>query len=83
MAETVRPTRPKRAKLVVFSLRLNPEEWAAVQDFARAVDDPASALVRGWIVQRLEAERRVPSDTAAVAGRLEEDLRILRKPVAF
>ena len=42
----------------------------------------ASALVRGWIVQRIAAERSAPTDTAAVVDRLEADVRTLRKLVA-
>jgi len=77
-----RATRPNRTKSVMFSLRLNPEELTAVQDLAREGAVPASALVRGWIVQRLEAERNTPTDTAAAVERLEADLRTLRKLVA-
>ncbi len=64
--DDARATRPNRAKSVMFSLRLNPDELAALQDLARDSDVPASALVRGWIVQRLEAERNTPTDAAAV-----------------
>jgi hypothetical protein len=39
-------------------------------------------LVRGWIMQRLAAERSAPTDTAAVVERLEADVRTLRKLVA-
>lgn len=77
-----RATRPNRARSVMFSLRLNPDELAAVQDLASESDVPASALVRGWIVQRLAAERSAPTDTAAVVERLEADVRTLRKLVA-
>jgi len=76
-----RATRPNRAKSVMFSLRLNPDELTAVQDLARESDIPASALVRGWIVQRLAAERSAPTDTATVVDRLEADVRTLRKLV--
>ncbi len=75
-------TRPNRAKSATFSLRLNPDELAGLQDLARAHGVPASALVRGWIVQRLTAERNAPSDTAAIVDRLEADVRTLRKLVA-
>lgn len=78
-----RGTRPNRAKSVMLSLRLNPDELAAVQALARERGVPASALVRGWIVQRLAAERSAPTDTAAVVDRLEADVRTLRKLVAF
>lgn len=75
-------TRPNRAKSVTFSLRLNPDELAAVQQLADERDVPASALVRGWIVQRLAAERNAPTDTAMVVERLEADVRTLRRLVA-
>ena len=74
-------TRPNRVKSVMFSLRLNPDELAAVQELARERGVPASAVVRGWIVQRLAAERNAPTDTAAVVERLEADVRTLRKLV--
>lgn len=77
-----RATRPGRAKSVMFSLRLNPEELAAVQALAEAQGAPASSLVRGWIVQRLAAESTRPNDTAAMLDRLETDVRVLRKLVA-
>lgn len=76
-----RATRPSRARSAMFSLRLNPDELTAVQDLANERDVPASALVRGWIVQRIEAERNAPTDTAAVVARLEADVRTLRKLV--
>jgi len=75
-------TRPNRAKSVMFSLRLNPAEVAAVQELAGERGVPASALVRGWILQRVAAERNEPTDTAAVVERLEADVRTLRKLVA-
>lgn len=77
-----RGTRPNRAKSVTLTLRLNPDELAAVQALALERDVPASALVRGWIMQQLGAERRAPTDTAAVVDRLEADVRTLRKLVA-
>jgi hypothetical protein len=77
-----RATRPNQARSVMFSLRLNPDEVAAVQAFAEAQGVPASTLARGWIVQRLAAERDAPSDTAAVVERLEADVRTLRRLVA-
>jgi len=73
--------RPNRAKSEMFSLRLNPDEMAAVQDLARRADVPASALVRGWIVQRVAAERGASNDAAAVVDQLEADVRRLRELV--
>lgn len=82
MPTDARGTRLNRAKSVMFSLRLNPEEFAAVQELANSSDVPVSALVRGWIVQRLAVEHDVPTGTAAVVERLEADVRALRKLVA-
>jgi hypothetical protein len=75
-------TRPNLARSVTFSLRLNPEELAEVQAAAEDRGVPASTLVRGWIVRQLAAERRAPTDTAAVVERLEADVRTLRRLVA-
>jgi len=77
-----RATRPKLARSVTFSLRLNPEELAEVQAVAEDRGVPASTLVRGWIVRQLAAERNAPTDTAMVVERLEADVRTLRKLVA-
>lgn len=66
----------------MLSVRPNPGELAGLQDLARERDVPASALVRGWTVQRLAAERDAPTDTAALVDRLEADVRTLRKLVA-
>jgi hypothetical protein len=65
----------------MFSLRLNPDEIAELQAVAEARAVPASTLARGWIMQRLVAERGAPSDTAAMLNRLENDVRLLRKLV--
>lgn len=75
-------TRPNQARSVTFTLRLNPEELAAVQAAAEDRDIPASTLVRGWIMRQLAAERGAPTDAAAVVERLEDDVRTLRRLVA-
>lgn len=75
-------TRPNRSKSGMLSLRLNPDELIAVQELARKRDVPASALVRGWILQRLADEESAPTDTATVVDRLEADVRALRRLVA-
>jgi hypothetical protein len=54
---------------------------AELQAAAEARAVPASTLARGWIMQRLVAERGAPSDTAAMFDRLENDVRLLRKLV--
>ena len=78
----VEGTRPNRGKSAMFSLRLNPDELAAVQELADDAHVPASALVRGWITQRIAAERGATSDAAAVVDQLEADVRKLRRLVA-
>lgn len=80
--ESARGTWPKRAKSVMLSLRLNPDEMAAVQALATELGVPVSALVRGWIVQRVEAEKSTPTEAAAAVDRLEADVWALRKLVA-
>jgi hypothetical protein len=77
-----RATRPNRGKSVMFSLRLQPDELAAVQALAEDQGVPASTLVRGWIVRQLAAEHAGAADTAAMLDRLETDVRVLRKLVA-
>ncbi len=77
-----RATRPNRGRSVMFSLRLNPDELAAVQALADDQGVPASTLVRGWIVRQLAAEHAGATDTAAMLDRLETDVRVLRKLVA-
>lgn len=77
-----RATRPGQARSAMFSLRLNPDELAAVQALAEAQGVPASTLARGWIVQRLAAESNGPNDAAMMLDRIETDVRVLRKLVA-
>ena len=62
-------TRPNRASSKMLSLRLNLTELGAVQQLARERDVPASALVRGWILQHLTDEDYTSTNTAAVVGR--------------
>jgi hypothetical protein len=52
-----RPTRPNRSRARVYSVRLNDDEYEAVQRVADAVHLPASTLVRSWILARLDQER--------------------------
>ena len=66
-AALARATRPNRANSVAFTLRLNPDELAAVERLADVRDIPAATLVRGWIVRQLAAERATPTDATAAA----------------
>jgi len=45
-------SRPNRVRSTVYSVRLNPEEVAAVQALAEAAGLPASTLVRSWITDQ-------------------------------
>lgn len=58
-------TRPRRARSMVYSVRLNPDEVAAVQRLAEAAGLPASTLVRSWIVERLHDEQGGHGDAGA------------------
>lgn len=77
----VKGTRPNRGRSVMFSLRLNPDEFADVQRLAEESGVPASALVRGWILHRLAAERDSPASAVAAMERIEDDVRALRRLV--
>ncbi|HEY8827759.1 MAG TPA: hypothetical protein VIM17_08375 [Jatrophihabitantaceae bacterium] len=50
-------TRPNRGRSRVYSVRLNEDEYQAVQRVAEAAHLPASTLVRSWILARLDQER--------------------------
>ena len=66
-------TRPgwKRAK--VLSVRLTPEEFEELNRYAVALDVPASALVRGWILDQLHAGSESPVRTVErIAHELEQ-----------
>lgn len=78
-----RATHPNRGKSVMFSLRLSPDELAAVQAVAEIHGIPASTLARGWILRQLAAERAGANTytAAAVLDRIETDVRALRKLV--
>jgi hypothetical protein len=48
--------RPNHSRSTVYSVRLTPDEVAAVQAAAERAGLPASTLVRSWIVERATAE---------------------------
>lgn len=58
-------TRPNRGRSAVYSIRLNPEEVAALQPVADAAGVPGSTLARSWIVERIQEERGWISDAGA------------------
>ena len=49
-----RPTRPSR----MFNLRLTEEQFADLQNVARAHHLPMSTMARGWLLERLDQESR-------------------------
>lgn len=48
-------SRPGHARSTVYSVRLNPEEVAALQAVADTAGLPASTLVRSWIIERIRS----------------------------
>lgn len=59
-------TRPGRARSTVFSVRLNQEEAAELQQFAEDEGLPASTLVRSWIIERLRSQGLPPEVRALI-----------------
>jgi hypothetical protein len=51
------PTYPNRGRSRIYSVRLNQDEYEAVQRVADAAHLPASTLVRSWILAKLDQER--------------------------
>jgi hypothetical protein len=47
-------TRPNRGRSTVYSIRLNPDEVAALQSIAETAGIPGSTLARSWIVERIQ-----------------------------
>jgi hypothetical protein len=52
-----RAARKRQTRSVVYSIRLTPEQTEEIQRIAASADVPATALVRGWVLQGLAAER--------------------------
>src|ERR1700680_3747288 len=65
IAKGARITRPNRARATVYSIRLNPDEVAALQSLADAAGVPGSTLARSWIVERIREEQAGLSDAEA------------------
>lgn len=47
----------RRGRSVVQSVRLPAEDFAAIEEIAEQTGVPVSALIRGWVLQGLAAER--------------------------
>lgn len=72
-------TRPNHARSTVYSIRLNPEEVAAVQALAEAADLPASTLVRSWIIERVRREQGEVSDAETELRAAQHHLALVQR----
>jgi hypothetical protein len=68
-----RAARRGQTRSVVYSIRLTPEQTEEIQRIAAAADVPATALVRGWVLQGLSTERE---------GSVEQTVEALSRDVA-
>jgi hypothetical protein len=68
-----RAVRRGQTRSVVYSIRLTPEQTEEIQRIAAAAGVPATALVRGWVLQGLAAERE---------GSVEQTVEALSRDVA-
>lgn len=78
MPTDVTPTRPNRS--VPVAVRLTPEDAAAIDALATAMNIPASTLIRGWILQGLAAKNETTIDSAI--DQIAADVQRLRELVA-
>jgi hypothetical protein len=68
-----RAARKRQTRSVVYSIRLTPEQTQEIQRIAGVAGVPATALVRGWVLQGLAAERE---------GSVEQTVEALSRDVA-
>jgi len=68
-----RAARRGQTRSVVYSIRLTPEQTEEIQRIAAAAGVPATALVRGWVLQGLATERE---------GSVEQTVEALSRDVA-
>jgi len=71
--------RPAQQRAKVLSVRLTPDEFEELSQFAGALDLPASALVRGWILDQLRTSSESPITTVE---RIAHELEQLRRQLA-
>ncbi|EHR59542.1 hypothetical protein [Saccharomonospora cyanea] len=74
-----RATRPGQGRAKVLSVRLSSEEFDELTRFAAALEVPASALVRGWVLGQLRAGSESPVQTV---DRIARELDQLRRQLA-
>ena len=68
-----RAARRGQTRSVVYSIRLTPAQTEEILRIAATADVPATALVRGWVLQGLSAERE---------GSVEQTVEALSRDVA-
>lgn len=79
-ADVTAPTRPNRRGSVVQSVRLPAEEFAVIEEIARAAGAPVSAMIRAWVLDALAAERNATLSDAV--ERLASDVERVRRLAA-
>ena len=72
-----RAARKRQTRSVVYSIRLTPEQTQEIQRIAAAAGEPATALVRGWVLHGLAAERE--SSVEQTVEALSRDVARLRR----
>jgi hypothetical protein len=73
LPEGVEYQRPGHARSKVLQVRLNPEEYEAVEQEAARRELPVSTLVRSWILERLREEPSI-ADIATRLERVEQQI---------
>lgn len=63
--DNAKMSRPNRSRSTVYSIRLNPEEVAALQALAEVAGVPGSTLARSWIVERIREQQTGLNDAEA------------------
>jgi hypothetical protein len=77
--EGAKVTRPNRGRSTVYSIRLNPEEVAALQSLAETAGVPGSTLARSWIIERIQEEQAGLSDAETELRAAQRHLAHLQK----
>jgi hypothetical protein len=76
-------TRPGQQRAKVLSVRLTADEFDALTQFANTLDIPASALVRGWILNQLSSNLDNNSESPMkTVERIAHELEQLRRQLA-
>lgn len=87
LPDNVSVSRPNRARSRVLQVRLNPEEYEAVERVAAARGLPVSTVARDWVLRSLNQERMSVGDPLAAIGeaadKIKEWLLLVREEVAL